>query len=283
MSLSIATRLRRLEESFRVSVARLGASQDVPYNAFVGGIEWIEERVGETFVFRPTPLPPGLLVAFSGRGTAPEGIRSPTSYLARRFAVVLGFPEIPIVRATQVHGITAARVRNAPPGRTVEDAGACDILVTPLSSVALVVQTADCVPIVLAGARSIGVIHAGWRGAASNAAAAGVAALAEPGARPSTLHAFLGPSIRACCYEVGSEVAERFDGRFVRRSPNGRFHLDLAAVALSQLESAGVSPRNVSTHPGCTRCGGEKFASYRRDGEASGRMIALAARLPATI
>jgi hypothetical protein len=249
----------------------------------VGGIEWIEERAGESYVFRPTPLPPGLLVAFSGRGIAPKGNPSPTTHLARRFAEALGVPSISIVRATQVHGNKAAHVTDVPTAGTVKDAGACDILVTPLDSVALVVQTADCVPIILAGERSIGVVHAGWRGAASNAAAAGVAALAELGERASTLRAFLGPSIRACCYEVGGEVAERFDGRFARRSPDGRLHLDLAAITHVQLAAAGLSDRNIAAHPACTRCGGDKFASYRRDGSASGRMIALAARLPAAI
>ncbi len=249
----------------------------------MGGTEWVEERAGESHVFRPTPLPPELLVAFSGRGTAPEGHPSPTAHLARRFAKALGLPSIPIVRASQVHGTKAARVHTRPPAGTVEDAGSCDILVTGLDSVALVVQTADCVPIVLAGERSIGLVHAGWRGAASNAAAAGVAAMAELGERPSSLRAFLGPSIRSCCYEVGDEVAEGFDGRFVRRSLDGRLHLDLAAVTHIQLAAAGLLDRNIATHPACTRCGGEKFASYRRDGKASGRMIALVARLPTTI
>ncbi len=246
----------------------------------MGRVEWLEEQIGESYVFRPMPLPPELLVAFSGRGAAPEGNSSPTAYLARRFAEGLGLPPIPIVRATQVHGTKAARVHTTPPAGTVEDAGSCDILVTSLDSVALVVQTADCVPIVLAGERSIGVVHAGWRGAATNAAAAGVAAMAELGERPSTLRAFLGPSIRSCCYEVGGEVAERFDGRFVRRSRDGRLHLDLAAVTHVQLAAAGLPDRSIATHRACTRCGGEKFASYRRDGSASGRMIALAVRLP---
>lgn len=249
----------------------------------MSGTEWAEEQAGESHVFRPTPLPPQLLVAFSGRGTAPKGSASPTADLARRFAEALGIPAIPIVRATQVHGTAATRVGKAPPAGTVEDAGSCDILVTSLDSVALVVQTADCVPIVLAGERSIGVVHAGWRGAASNAAAAGVASMAELGETLSTLRAFLGPSIRSCCYEVGDEVAERFDGRFLRRSLDGRLHLDLAAVTHVQLVAVGLPDRNIATHPACTRCGGEKFASYRRDGSASGRMIALAVRLPKTI
>ena len=183
-----------------------------------------------------------------------------------------------MVRATQVHGNTAAVVRESPPAGTVRDAGECDILATDLRGVAIVVQTADCVPIVLAGRRSIAVVHAGWRGSAKNAAAAGVAALADLGDDPRQLRAFLGPSIGACCYEVGGEVAAQFAGEFARRSCDGRFRLDLVAVNRSQLRARGLPPENISTHPACTMCGGERFASYRRDGAASGRMIALAVR-----
>jgi copper oxidase (laccase) domain-containing protein len=55
--------------------------------------------------------------------------------------------------------------------------------------------------------------------------------------------------------------------------------LDLRAVNRSQLVAGGIPAAKVSTHPGCTRCGGEFFASYRRDGAAAGRMITLAALL----
>lgn len=240
---------------------------------------WKEERCGEEFVFRPPFAPPGLFVAFSGRGAAPDGVASPTAHLARRFAQALGLPDIPIVRATQVHGNVVARVRGAPPPGSVLDAGRCDILVTNLSGVSLAVQTADCVSIALAGSRSIAAVHAGWRGSAENAAGAGVAALAELNEPPSSLRAWLGPSIGVCCYEVGGEVAARFAGEFARRSCGGRFFLDLTAVNRAQLAAAGIRPENISAHPACTRCGGEKFASYRRDGAAAGRMIALVARL----
>lgn len=228
--------------------------------------------------WRPPDLPPGLLVAFSSRGVAPDGTASPTEYLSRRFAEALSLPDVPIVRATQVHGRNAVEIAEAPPAGTVRDAGQCDILATALPGVALVVQTADCVPIVVAGAKAIAVVHSGWRGTAKNAAGSGVAALERLGEEPSRLRAFLGPSIGACCYEVGGEVAAQFAGEFARRSCGGRFHLDIAAVNRSQLEAAGIPASAISSHASCTMCGGDGFASYRRDGAAAGRMIALVVR-----
>jgi len=254
------------------------ADVDRSYNACVTG-QWLEEEAAGGWIFRPPDPPPGLLIGFSGRGAAPKEETSPTAFLARRFARSLATDGLPIVRATQVHGTRAVIVRDAPGRDEVLDAGECDILATDLSGVALVVQTADCVPILLAGVRSVAAVHAGWRGSARRAAAAGVTALAQLGESASSLRAFLGPAIGACCYEVGGEVAAQFAGEFLRRSCEGRFRLDLAAVNRAQLESAGVPRANIAAHPACTRCEGERFASYRRDGAAAGRMIALAARL----
>jgi len=240
--------------------------------------DWSEEQRAETILFRPPSLPPGLVVAVSARAATPKGDPSPTATLARSLARALGLGDIPIVRATQVHGTAARRVVEAPPAVSVLDAGSCDILATTLPGVALVVQTADCVPVVLAGPNAVGIAHAGWRGSAANAAGAAVEEMSRVGAPPSALRAWLGPSIGPCCYEVGGEVAAQFAGDFARRSCNGRFTLDLRAVNRAQLEAAGVPAANISTHPSCTRCGGNQFASYRRDGAAAGRMISLVAR-----
>lgn len=245
----------------------------------VADTDWVEELAGSRRVFRPEPKPEGVVVAFSGRGVAPGDEPSPTSHLARKFASALGLEHLPIVRATQVHGTDAETVRRLPRPGTVGDAGQRDILVTDLSRVALVVQTADCVPIALSAPGVVGVAHAGWRGSARNVAAAAVEALANLGCFPFDICAWLGPSIRSCCYEVGGDVAAQFAGDFVRASCDGKYDLDLAAVNAAQLTAAGVPPDSISIHPACTKCGGEKFASYRRDGEASGRMIALVARL----
>jgi YfiH family protein len=210
---------------------------------------------------------------------APETEASPTAFLARRFGDALDLRGMPMVRATQVHGNNVSIVEASPGSGQVLDAGECDVLATRLTRVGLVVQTADCIPILLAGERGIGAVHAGWRGTAANAAASGVAALVELGEDPADLHAWLGPSIGSCCYEVGGEVAAQFAGEFVRRECGGKFRLDLPGVNRSQLEAAGVPTRHILAHPSCTRCGGETYASYRRDGAKAGRMIALIARL----
>ena len=241
--------------------------------------EWIEESANGIAVFRPASVPSGLLVAFSGRGVAPQGEPSPTAYLARRFAAALGYPELPIVRATQVHGNSARLVQEPRAAGAVADAGECDVLATSRARVGLAVQTADCVPMLLAAGDVLVAAHAGWRGSAANAAGAAVRSLRDLGGDVSKASAWIGPSIGVCCYEIGGDVSARFAGDFLRSPCGGRRFLDLRAVNRAQLIAAGVPRERISAHPSCTRCGGEQFASYRRDGSAAGRMIALIARL----
>jgi YfiH family protein len=239
---------------------------------------WIEERRGGILVMRPADAPEGLVVAFSGRGHAPGGEATPTPVLARRLSAALGLDGMPIRWARQVHGSAAVVVReNDGPGEA-RDSGECDVLATDRADLALVVQSADCVPILLAGSGAVAAAHAGWRGTAKNVAAAAVEALSGLGATPGLARAWLGPSIGPCCYEVGGEVASRFAGEFVRAGCGGPYRLDLAAVNVAQLEAAGIRRESIVVHPACTRCGGEAFASYRRDGARAGRMIAMVAR-----
>jgi YfiH family protein len=241
--------------------------------------DWKESRRNGLLLFEPANAPRGVLVAFSGRGVAPPTAPSPTEFLARRFSDALGLDGTPIVRATQVHGRRAAVVLTAPNAGSVSDAGKCDILATGLAGVALAVQTADCVPILLAGRAVVATAHAGWRGTSLKAAAAAVTALTELGEAPSDIVAWLGPSIGPCCYEVGPEVADVFDAEFRRPGPRDRSHLNLAGANRSQLRSVGLADENIRVHPACTQCGGEELASYRRDGARAGRMIGLIARL----
>jgi YfiH family protein len=242
-------------------------------------VDWLDETRDGFRVFLPRSVPAGTIVAFSGRGHAPEGEATPTPFLARQLSRSLGLDALPIHWARQVHGIAASTVREPASAGHAVNVGECDALATEQPGVALVIQSADCVPILLSGPRTVGAAHAGWRGSAQNVAASAVAALRDLGAAPGTLRAWLGPSIGPCCYEVGGEVAAQFAGDFIRAGCASGYRLDLRAVNVAQLEAAGVPRSSIAVHPACTRCGGERFASYRRDGARAGRMIALVARL----
>jgi YfiH family protein len=143
--------------------------------------------------------------------------------------------------------------------------------------VAVAVRVADCVPILL-GDRDTGdvaAVHAGWRGVEARILAATIATL---GARPGALVAAVGPCIGPCCFEVGEDVAERIANAsapevIVRRAAPKAF-VDLRAAVRTQLRALGVEADAIDDVGQCTRCNEADFHSFRRDGEASGRLIA---------
>ena len=158
-------------------------------------------------------------------------------------------------------------------------AGEGDALVTRATGLALSVVTADCVPIVISAGEWIAAVHAGWRGIVAGVVAATVRRLAELGAAdPAAWTAWIGPAIGGCCYEVGSEVAEQVAAASTTDAvlawPDAtKPHLDLARAVLAQLTAAGVT----DLHPlvSCTKCDRDRLWSYRRDGTAAGRNVAL--------
>jgi YfiH family protein len=134
------------------------------------------------------------------------------------------------------------------------------------------VRTADCVPILIADARTraVAAVHAGWRGTADGIAGNAVIELAARfGSRPQDLHAAVGPAIGVCCYEVGPEVARRFDTNDSR--------LDLAAINKRQLIQAGVS--DIWQAGECTFCESGRYFSFRREKDAAGRMVSFVGSL----
>ncbi|MGI8801837.1 MAG: polyphenol oxidase family protein, partial [Solirubrobacteraceae bacterium] len=130
---------------------------------------------------------------------------------------------------------------------------------------------ADCLPVAVAGAGGVAMLHAGWRGLAAGVLGEGVAALRRLGVA-GRLEAAIGPGAGGCCYEVGREVHAAFSGR-PGASRDGR--VDLKAVARGELECAGVAViHDVGV---CTLCAppGLLF-SHRRDGPATGRQAGIA-------
>ncbi|MDZ4797798.1 MAG: peptidoglycan editing factor PgeF [Bryobacteraceae bacterium] len=137
------------------------------------------------------------------------------------------------------------------------------------------IRTADCVSILIADpmTRCIGAFHAGWRGTVGNIASAGVAEMARLcGTRPQDLVAAIGPAIGLCCFEVGPEVAAEFALLFPETA-DVPAHLDLPEANRRQLLAAGLRNEAIDVFGACTKCGPLEFESWRRDREASGRMV----------
>jgi YfiH family protein len=152
----------------------------------------------------------------------------------------------------------------------------CDALLTHAAGTALLVRTADCLPLFFAEPRRgvVGLAHAGWRGLAASLPARVVAAFRHLYHVPAeALAVAIGPAIRACCYEVGPEFAERF-GPFVQQR-GGRRTCDLIGAAREALRRCGVRPDRVTDTGACTACDVRRWFSLRREGPATGRLTSI--------
>ena len=199
-------------------------------------------------------------------------------------AATFDLPPASVARLRQVHGRDVVRARGP---ASVASRPAGDALVTDDPSIALAVQAADCVPLLIADGRSgaVAAVHAGWRGTAARAATAAVDALeADFAARAADLVVAIGPSIGPCCYQVGPEVRHAFEQVGHRPEavaswfhPDGgdRLRLDLWRAHVDLLLERGVPAGSIHTAGLCTAHDAEHFFSYRREGEAAGRLAAV--------
>ena len=214
-----------------------------------------------------------------------------------------------VVALRQIHSdIVHVVDLGSPKTKLREEAPQGDALITREPGLLLVVQTADCVPILLADPKrhAIAAIHSGWRGTVRRIAAKALGRMQlEFGTKPEDVIAALGPGIGQSCYEVGTEVAAEFHAQFpnardwfegpfdqladsdndpnwlpwLTMKPPGhappppRVHLDLIAANRAILEEAGIPQRNISSSGFCTACRCDLFFSFRKE-RTTGRMIA---------
>jgi YfiH family protein len=183
-----------------------------------------------------------------------------------------------------------------------------DGLITDQPGVLLGVQTADCIPVLVADRkrRAVAAFHAGWRGTVKRIVEGGVGRMRlEFGSHPEDLIAAIGPGIGPCCYSVGEEVLSSFEAQFLygrelfrdvystdavrtkypmlfltQRAPGHSpigpgLHLNLIEANRRQLLDAGLKPRSIQVIGGCTNCHPELFFSHRASKGHAGRMMSV--------
>jgi len=165
----------------------------------------------------------------------------------------------PLVSIRQIHGAQTVLVDGA---ALAADASG-DALVSSRPDRALMIYTADCVPVLVASANAarVAAIHAGWRGLVAGVIPAALRELGAPAA------AAIGPCLSPACCEVGSEVVEQFERADLHaaivHTQGAKARIDLRLAARLQLERAGCPRIDVSSD--CTYSQPERYPSHRRD------------------
>lgn len=219
---------------------------------------------------------------------------------------ISGDAATPIIPLKQFHAnlvinSTSADVARPTPRRA-------DGQITTEPGLLLAVQTADCIPVLVADRRQriVAAFHAGWRGTVKRIVETGIGGMRLLyNSRPKDLIAAIGPGAAACCYSVGEEVLSEFTSQFAyarelfhevfdsdpikkkypmlfltQRAPGHSpigpsLHLDLVEANRRQLLAAGLSPRAIQIVPGCTQCQSDLFFSHRGSQGRAGRMMAV--------
>ncbi len=226
----------------------------------------------------------------------------------RRLMVRLRAKKMQLVTQRQVHSDLIHVVNSSLPS---DFPSAGDGLLTDRAGLLLSVVVADCLPILLVDTkqRVVAALHCGWRGTVRRIAQKGVGLMKQTyGSRERDLRAAIGPGIRVCCYRVGEEVRDEFEGQFsyasqlfvICKEPSplqirypllfhynpeshaafdNPLYLDLVQANILQLREAGVPATHIYADAPCTSCNPQLFFSHRRDAgqtnRPTGRMMGV--------
>jgi len=219
---------------------------------------------------------------------------------------ITGDAATPIVALKQIHSNLVVDAMRSDADRPAPRRADGEITAEP--GLLLAVQTADCIPVLVADRRQriVAAFHAGWRGAVKRIVETGVGRMRLLyGSRPRDLIAAIGPGASACCYAVGEEMLAEFESQFTyarelfhevfasdpiktkypmlfltQRAPGHSpigpsLHADLVQANRRQLLDAGLAPRAIQIVGGCTQCQGDLFFSHRASQGHAGRMMAV--------
>lgn len=218
----------------------------------------------------------------------------------RRFQSALSANNFDLIALKQIHSDVVHLFEESPAEPCRGDASA-----TNRPGLLLAIQTADCVPILLADLkkRAVAAVHAGWRGTLQRIVTKTIGKMQmQFGTKPADLLAAIGPSIGGCCYEVGTEVASEFRSQFTNASdwfdelrtgdepnplqwlnmappghqpPPKNVLLDLREANRAQLLDAGLLAQNIGVSGLCTACRRDLLFSYRKEAGTTGRLMSI--------
>ena len=200
------------------------------------------------------------------------------------FLQSLGIKNEALFHTHQVHGNSVYVLKDPKISTNEVSQKEADAIVTHLPDCPLIVQTADCVPIIIYDPVKYvtGLVHAGRMGTQKGILTNAIEALSrEYGSNPKNLLMGMGPAIRACCYEVDKYCALPFvkkslgSAGFVKKTFREKYFLDLPKANRLEGLEAGVLERNIFSDGPCTSCDNHKWYSYRKEGR-TGRLMTLA-------
>lgn len=191
----------------------------------------------------------------------------------KTFFNTLGLSPEKAVFQKQVHGDGITCV--SAPGNI----GESDAMITSENEIAICISSADCTAEFIYDRKQkiIAAVHSGWRGTQKRITEKTISKLKmDFNCNPGDLFVYLGPSISQMNYEVGSEVGELFDDRYIIKRGE-KFLLDVSSANYDMLISEGIPSNQIQKSSLCSFEYNDLLHSYRRDGKYSGRALGIIA------
>lgn len=259
-------------------------NQGVPYLA-ADGIE-AAAGVAHGFSTREGGVSEGMWASLNlgvSRGDDPDHVRE--NY--RRFLDAVGAHGGKLAMSNQIHKdvvrvVTSADWKTDPYEKVGYEA---DGLMTATPGVALLVFSADCLPVLFYDPvrRAVAAVHAGWRGTAAGIVTRAVERMGDVyGSRPEDILAAIGPGISKCCFETHEDVPNAMMAavsspalQYIQIKENGKYAVDLKGINARRLERAGLDPAHIAVSGDCTACRTDLYWSHRKMGTNRGSMAAV--------
>ncbi|HEX4311684.1 MAG TPA: peptidoglycan editing factor PgeF [Acidobacteriaceae bacterium] len=287
----------------RIAKSRLEIVQVPDWSGFPWLLHGFSTRTGgATTAYHPNQRSGELNLGFTASDSRENVIEN-----RRRFLKALGVPpSMKLVTLKQIHSSSVLSIGE----RDLSEAEPCqgDGLITNQPGILLAIQTADCIPVLIADVKkkAVAAFHAGWRGTVKRIVESGVGKMRVAfRSRPEDLVAAIGPGIAACCYAVGEDVRTEFASQFsyasqlfhevsdsdpirekypmlflTARAPGHSnlgpsLHLDLMEANRRQLLDAGLRADAITVVGDCTRCQNNRYFSYRAEQGFTGRLLSV--------
>jgi polyphenol oxidase len=182
----------------------------------------------------------------------------------------LNLDESSIAFADQVHGNTVKVVDRS------EIIPSCDGLITNKKNLPLAIQVADCACVFFYDPvkKVIALVHSGWRGTLKNIVSSTITKMTEEfSCKRSDIYVQISPCISKENLEIGKDLVHDFPEKYITWLNSEKFCYDMKEHLYDQLKELEI--KHIQMDNDCSFNQKEKYFSFRRDKQNSGRMMGL--------
>lgn len=192
----------------------------------------------------------------------------------RRYLQRIGLSDECLILPQLTHSSHVSFVTSIDLGRILSKT---DGVITNESNLILMMTVADCLPIYFVDTKlkTIGVVHAGWRGVVGEIVIRCLEVFHKKGSAMEDMIVVIGPHIQKQHFEIQQDIVDQFHSwpsRIV--SKVGKLFVDLAGIVMDQLHASGLQDSQIEISAMSTFDSSHYFSARRDKPEMIETMMA---------